>query len=341
MIGRYSNLKAIRFPENIRTIRDGLTTPPVHVQMVLSDLCNQSCSFCSYRDPGYMSSQLFHVEGNYNPNRQLPTEKAFEIIDDVAAMGGKAIQFTGGGEPTVHRDFGMIANHALHRGLKFGLITNGVLLGRFDVSKASWIRISVDAATPRTYARIRRVPEWHFQRALDAIRKHGCGAGFVVTSDNWKEVLDAVQLFKSLGASNVRIAPEFTAAGQRPIYYAQARELVRAALAEATDTFKVFSRFEDKTEEVARAPEHALCGYQYFTTYVGADQNLYRCCVYAYNPHGLLGSVKGRRFRDVWEEIWPSFRTFDARKCSGCHYQDINRSLAYALAPDAPDEEFV
>lgn len=337
---RYSNIKALRHPERIASIRAGIVTPPTHVQLVLSDLCNQSCHFCSYRDPGYQASKLFHVEGNYNPNRKIPFAKVVEMLDDFAEMGVKGIQLTGGGEPTVHPQFGEVLDEIRKRRIPYGLITNGVLLHRFDVSDAAWLRISIDAATAETYRKVRQVPKDHFERALAQVEKYKSGTGFVVTHENWMEVSDAVKLFKSLGATNVRIAPQFTGTNALP-FFERALPLIREAEAEATDDFAVFSRFEDKHDEVLGFPTEPLCGYQYFTTFIGADQNFYRCCVYAYNERGLLGSVKEMRFKDAWAKAFPGLRSFDARACDGCHYQDINKTLGFALAEKTVDEEFV
>ena len=338
----YSPNKALRHPQKLIEIRNNIPTGPTHVQLILSDLCNQNCSFCAYRDPNYVSSQLFHDNGNYNPNRQLPKLKAIEILDDCKEMGVKAVQFTGGGEPTVHTDFQEIVDYCTKIGISWGLITNGVKLHKFDVSKASWIRISLDASNSKTYSKIRQVLEIHFDKALDSIRKYKCGVGFIVTQDNWTEVYEAALLAKALGASNFKIGPRFT---DQPDYfdgfYERALELTRNAESLADETFQVFNRFPTKIKEILEPPIHKLCGYQYFTTYIGADQNLYRCCVYAYNPYGLVGTVNGRRFKDVWYENWHSIKDFDATKCVGCHYKDINESLQYPLSEYEKDDEFV
>ncbi len=90
----------------------------MHVNLVLSDLCNQACSFCAYRDPTYSSSELFHVGGDYNPNRKLSWEKVQEVLGDCCEMGVKAVTFTGGGEPTVHPRFQEIVDLAWKLGLR-------------------------------------------------------------------------------------------------------------------------------------------------------------------------------------------------------------------------------
>jgi MoaA/NifB/PqqE/SkfB family radical SAM enzyme len=337
---RYSLLKAMKFPDRLATIRGDAEAGPVHVQIILSDLCNQACHFCAYRDPTYTSSVLFHVEHNYNPNRMLAVEKVMEILDDCVEMGVRAVQFTGGGEPTIHPKFQFIVNTASRLGLKWALVTNGVM-HQHDLSEAAWIRVSLDAGCEETYMRIRRCPKGHFQRALKTIEKNRCGVGFVITPENWSEVYTAAALAKNSGASNIRIGAQFSTENEHLFdsFAPGAAELCRQAEDLTDRHFTVHNRFSEKLGDLVQAnPDYSQCGYQYFTTYIGADENLYRCCVYAYNPHGLIASIKGRRFRDVWREAaLPDFRRFDAQGCERCQFNTINKHILEVTTPDASE----
>jgi cyclic pyranopterin phosphate synthase len=383
----YSPLKAVRHLDVVQAVRDGDPWRPVHVQLILSDLCNQACGFCAYRDPSYSSSQLFyeikpgtaglrrdqgHPERNYNPNRMIAIEKALEILNDCAELGVSGIQFTGGGEPTVHPDFFRIVGRAQALGMATSLVTNGVLLGkRFaDGSRGdpawsrvirpmSWIRVSLDAGAPATYARIRNVPDWHFPSALAAIRQARAGrdldgrgpvigVGYVVTPDNWREVLVGARLAKESGADNIRISAQFSADDEALFagFHEEAAILCRAAERELSDdSFAVINRFSEKLEDLKqKAPDYDVCGYQFFTTYIGADLNVYRCCVLAYNERGIIGSLKDRSFQDLWmsQERVDEMGHFDARGCDRCQFNGINRNLDYMLRPqDPPHSEFV
>src|SRR6185436_8088075 len=114
----YSDLKALWHLPEMSALKEGRRFVPPHVQLILSDLCNQDCSFCAYRMSGGFSSEQFAgPAGEKNPNRKIPTDKAIEILNDCAALGVKAVQFTGGGEPTVHPEHMKLFNHALGLGL--------------------------------------------------------------------------------------------------------------------------------------------------------------------------------------------------------------------------------
>ena len=141
----YSDLKALWHSHLIGELRDGKRIVPPHVQLIISDLCNQDCHFCAYRMSGGFSTEQFaDSDGNKNPRRRIPTRKCLEILEDCAELGVKAIQFTGGGEPTVHPDHMLIFERAQSLGLKTSLVTNGYRLcsGWEDIfPKMDWIRV--------------------------------------------------------------------------------------------------------------------------------------------------------------------------------------------------------
>lgn len=376
----YSSIKAVRHLDIVESVREGKPARPAHVQMILSDLCNQFCTMCAYRSPDYTSSQLFyeikpqgaglrrdaeHLERNYNPNRMMPTEKALEIINDCAEMNVSGIQSTGGGEPTVNPDFQKIMSYAQERGLKTSLVTNGVNVGkRFHewsstLLKLSWIRFSIDAGTTETYMKTREVPDWHMASTLKGMRELRAardvlgthqpviGVGYVVTPDNWKEVLLGVRLAKENGADNVRISAQFSTQDEKLFesFHKECAIYCREAEALTDDHFTVYNRFGEKLADLRQhRPDYQHCGYQFFTTYIGADLNVYRCCVLAYNPRGVVGNLKEQRFRDLWldEKRAAKMDRFDARGCDRCQFNGINRNLDYILSSEDPlHSEFV
>lgn len=350
----YSHDKAAWWGRNLQMLREGSHPAPVHVQLILSDLCNQDCPWCAYRMSGYTSNQLFSgPNGERNPNRMIEYEKAKEIIYDCWRMGVQAIQFTGGGEPTVHPRFWELLEYAQGFGSATALVTNGVRLTRekaAPIGKLSWIRVSLDSANRQTYAKIRNAPEWHFDAATEGIRIASAsgavvGVGFVITKDNWHETLDAAKLAKSLGAGNIRIGGVFQTEGAS--YFSEfgkeAMALAKEAEGLADGKFTVYNRFTEKLADLEQGPpDYGYCGYQRFTTYIGGDLSVYRCCVTSYNRQGFLGSLKDRRFYDMWlsKETASKLDSFDARTCERCQFNTINRGIIKMLEKP-PHAEFV
>lgn len=331
---------------------------PVHIHLIVSDLCNQSCAFCAYRDETYSSNQLFGIgegpERNNNPNRMIPGPKVLEILSDAYAMGVKAIQFTGGGEPTLHPDFNSFLDYC-HGRLDIGIVSNGVRWSDETLAHgrlAAWVRISIDAGTAETYSGIRKVSTRHFDQAcmtVQGLAGHGAvvGVGFVVTKDNWREIVEGVRLAKNLGANNVRLSAVFQSEDERYFanFHQEAAALCKAAKDEHEDeSFTVFNNFGTRLDDLLqKAPDYSLCGFHHLTTYIGGDQNLYRCCVTAYNELGLLCSLKDQRFRDAWfsPAVQEKLNTFDARSCPRCMYNEQNRYIEYAREQNPAHCNFV
>lgn len=328
----------------LESIKSGFPARLPHVQIVLSDLCQQSCKFCAYRLEGYASNQRF------DERRMMPRSKAMEIIEDCAHLGVKAIQFTGGGEPTLHPDFRDCVALVRACGMEFSLVSNGVRIDRGlaqSIVHGAWVRISLDAGFGHTYTKIRRVHESHWLRACEAVEhlrkardeaKTDCviGVGFVVTPDNWQEVVEAAKLAKHLGADNFRISAQFSNEDEKLFagFHSEAAKLCVEAEGLSDAGFMIYNRFSDRVDDLTlKSPEDRLCGYQFFTTYIGADLQVYRCCGYAYNDRGHVGSLKEQRFKDFWlsQERFDNQKAFDARGCEKCQFRQINSALAYAL----------
>ncbi len=355
----YSQLKPAWHQEQLGTFRVGRIPPPVHIHMILSDLCNQDCSFCAYRMSTGLSSELFVGDsarakvGTNNPKRQMPPDKALEIIEDCAEMGVKAIQFTGGGEPTVHPQHLEIFHYAQSLGMDTALVTNGLKLDPTSpvIQALKWIRVSIDAGDAETYARVRRVPVgqfhmvWHNVEALANASYTGTlGIGFVVTPENYHGLREAAMRAEDAGADNIRVGAVFSKEGLA--YYDDHRgddlipriqeEIVLAKdkMAKIDSNFKVIDLFGRRLGELEEgSPDSSECHYQHFTIFIGGDLNIYRCCNTAYTLAGKVGSLKEQRFLDFVRGAAQAYYPFDARGCRYCQFIGQNKAIRSLLIP--------
>lgn len=336
----YSQLKPAWHPEALDVLRRGQMPRPIHVQLILSDLCNQDCHFCAYRMSAGLSNELFGTAETHNPNRKIPTAKALEIVEDCGAMGVKAIQFTGGGEPTVHPDHLRIFARAQALGMETALVTNGVKLAPSDpaVLAMTWIRVSVDAGDEETYAAVRRVPAIHWGKMWANVRELArqfqgtLGMGFVVTPQNYHTIAAAAHLAREAGVANLRVGAVFSAEG--PAYYGDLLPAIMDAVAAAKELsregFEVVDLFGRRLSDLeAGAPDDPDCHYQYLTIYIGGDLSVYRCCNTAYTLAGKVGSLVDQRLRDALLEYGP----FDARSCRFCQFIGQNKAIKALIDP--------
>lgn len=330
----YSQAKPVYWLDRLETLRSGIMPAPVHVQLVLSDLCNADCIFCAYRMSNGLSNELFPEGKRKNPNRMIVSDKAREIIDDCAALGVRGLQFTGGGEPTMHPDHLEMFTRAQRHGISTALVTNGVNLDPTHpaVRAMSWVRVSVDSGTAQTYASTRGVSEKHWHKAwenISALAESCSGTvsvGFVVTPQNFRELPAAAELAQASGVANIRVGAVFSTAGAG--YYGHHMAEIRAVIAHTKVRFGelIVDLFDRRIEDLdAGSPDEALCGYQHLSTYIGGDLGVYRCCNTSYTRAGKVADLHDMRFADLFGK---PVEPFDATSCRFCQFRGQNQVIA-------------
>ena len=121
---------------------------PISINLDLTSACNFTCPHC-------VDSKIINT-GEY-----LTIEDVKHSLDTLKSRGLLSVILLGGGEPTLHKDFGEIVNHIKTIGLQLGIVTNGSRLGRTAkvaglLEKHDWIRVSLDAASQETFVKLHR-----------------------------------------------------------------------------------------------------------------------------------------------------------------------------------------
>src|SRR5512135_3655573 len=111
---------------------------PISINLDLTSACNFSCPFC-------VDSKLI------NAGKSLTLTEAKRTIDVLHSHGLLSVILIGGGEPTLHGDFGEIVRYIKSKKLQVGIVTNGSRLEKIDavaeaLKEKDWVRISIDAA---------------------------------------------------------------------------------------------------------------------------------------------------------------------------------------------------
>jgi len=364
----YSPFKVVHHMERLNLLKQNRQPVPAQVQLVISDVCNHDCSFCAYRMSGYTSNENFGIldatsqQVENNPNRKIPYEKCIEILEDCKEMGVKAIQFTGGGEPTTHKDHPKIFQKVIDLGMDLALITNGAILKPSVIETlvhAKWVRISVDAGTPEMYSKIRKIKKEKFNSTLKNISKLVeakasstdtdllVGVGYVVDQNNFGEIYKFAKIASELGVDNIRIGAIFTSEGfeyHRGHHAAVVEQVQRIKDDFQSDTFTIFDAFNDRIDDlVHESPDYDNCGYMHFDTYIGGDLKVYSCCNNAYSKHGEMGSIEDQSFKEFWmsDEKVNAYNSLKATDCKRCMFNAKNKFINYLLETDPAHVNFV
>lgn len=352
----YTKMKIFHFKEKIDSLpkENPVILSPLYVRIKPTNVCNHSCSYCSYRQDNLQLGRDM-VTRDF-----IPKEKMLEIIDDLVEMGVKAVTFSGGGEPFCYPYLLDALKKLIKTKIKFACLTNGSLLqdelAEIFAHYATWLRISIDGWDDESYSRYRNVPKGEFTKVMNNImrfKKIGgkcyLGIYLVVDKTNAGHVYDAIKRTKEIGANSIKISPCIVSdsAEENNNYHAplvpQVKEQVAKAIADFSDDhFEIFDAYHLLDDKFKK--DYSWCPYLQILLVIGADQNVYSCQDKAYNlEEGLLGSIKNIRFRDFWFSGKDKFFKINpSRHCQHhCTANAKNKLILEYLQADPGHLEFV
>ena len=357
MSNSYSTQKIIHHPELLERLKNREQGYPIQIHFMPQNICNQNCSFCSYRLENYKNSEMF------DDSESIPLDKMLQIMDDAKEMGVKAFEVTGGGEPLLYKHREIMFDKMIEYEFDIALVTNGTALSEALAKQIgehlTWCRVSIDSGSAETYSLVRDVDKKQFYKALRAIAllreyctKEGAsvGAGFVVNNENYEEIYDAVKLVKEAGAMNIRIASAYTGTGvdfYNEGVIGKASELARLAKEELEEEdFTVYNLFNERIGNLhSLVQDYSFCGTKELLCVIGGDQNVYTCCSLAFNKNGLIGSIKDQSFKELYDSVAKE-RFYDRhdprRQCRiPCLYEKRNHFINYALEENPSHINFI
>ena len=189
--------KIFYHPERLNCWLKSEMLVPITMELHLTNKCNMRCGYCFFDD--------------MHNNDILSTENAKKIIDDFVQIGVKGLIFSGGGEPTLHKDFEGIIKYASDLGLDIGLITNGIIYP--DVlDYLTWIRFSLDSCDPETFKRIKKVDKFtrvteNIVKCIEKKKDVTIGVQMVVTEENYDQIFDMFDYANKIRADYFQFRP--------------------------------------------------------------------------------------------------------------------------------------
>ncbi len=315
---------------------------PIYLEVSPAGACNHRCTFCAVDYIGY--KQLF-----------LDTALFKDRLTEMGRLGVKSIMFAGEGEPLLHKNLPEIIRHAKASGIDISITTNAVPMTEHWVREAmpavTWIKVSLNAGTAATYARVHQTRDADFDRVItnleNAVRlrnenQWNCalGAQMVLLPENESEAVTLAQTMKAIGMDYLVIKPysqhkKSVTRTYEGIDYRDSLGLKKDLERLNGDGFSVV--FRDKTMQKLRESDHYYTRCQatpHFWAYIMADGSVYSCSAYLLDDRFCLGNIHETSFQDIWEG--------DKRKCNqdfvdqelnieecrkNCRMDEVNRYL--------------
>lgn len=186
-----------KFPD-ISDMRDILNQAYIR----LTNACNLKCIHCA-------------VDAGYKLKDELNKEEIFDLIDQLYNMMVPGVTFTGG-EPTVVNYLPELIKYTSNKPIKVHLMTNGFKINEpyaklLVRNGLVHVNISLDGANEISHDYFRGV-KGSFKKAIEAIKIFKELGIYVETTTvihdrNYNEVIDIINLGKSLKVDNMKFLP--------------------------------------------------------------------------------------------------------------------------------------
>lgn len=264
-------------------------TFPLFMEISLTDICNLNCSWCITKN---------------RKNFTIKTEPLLKFLKEFKDCGGKAVTFSGGGEPTLHKDFVKIVEYSKSIGLELGLMTNGVFdssLCELIDNSFKWIRISLDTVNKTKYL------QWKGKDRVDLILENL--KRFKITkvgvNCNVSEDLDVSDV-EALIKDTINFADYIQFRPVLPRFFKKEQINVNKEVWEYLEQYKdndIINLSNDKIKELANSETFPFntCEGHFFMPILNSDGDIKVCMYHPCNPNLSFGNIYDNSFTEIWK----------------------------------------
>lgn len=342
---------------------------PIHIEIGVTSRCNHKCVFCALDFIDYkgvdIDTQIMVNALKDMGNPEFPYKITVEYGEEKGQLYDrvKSVMFGGEGEPTLHKDLGLLVQTAKKAGLDVALTTNGsVFCQRLQeecLPYLSWIKFSMDAGTPKTYEQIHGVSEKNFPTLLNNIKsssefkkKHNLevaiGTQFLMIPQNTnkEEITSAITILEEVNPDYISIKPYSDHPQNKKdliVTSPKYKELEEAvnSLKEKSG-FNIFFRGET-LERIQESNPYPNCEGLPFISLVDAQGNVLPCNIFYGKKDFQYGNLYNNSFSEIWQstqrqEVLRKIQKKGMKECRpGCRCDAGNVYLQRLKKPLAHD----
>lgn len=324
---------------------------PIYIELSPVGACNHRCTFCAVDYVGYQPIRL---------KQDVIKERFLEF----SKLGVKSVNFAGEGEPMLHKQISEMIYSAKCSGLDVSMTTNASILPKDFLNKGlpslSWLKVSLNAGSRETYAKIHRTASSDFDKANEHLRLMvdrrnskglDCTLGVqtLLLPDNADEMEDlALRCRDDLGVDYLVVKPYSQHLSSNNLIYSDIDYSKWLGLGEKlqkydTADFNVIFRSHTMKKYMATEHSYEKCYSTPFVwAHVMADGTVSGCSAYLLNEVFEFGNIYEQTFEEIWtgdkrrqnfEFVSNDLDISDCRK--NCRMDECNRYL-FELIDEQP-----
>lgn len=263
---------------------DGKYVDPINVEISPSGRCQQNCSWCFFKN-----------EKNLN---MIDSDLLHETLLGFQDMEVKAVTWSGGGEPTLHKDFNQFAQTLYSLHIKQGLFTNGWTVN-YDPRLFNWIRVSYTN------------DGWGDLYKLRECKSLGMCINY--TGDD-SLIESSLKTAQQVGADYLQVRPAFKPKGEFVDYE---MPKIKHELLKLTDY---------KFEDANKGKDYSMCEGYHLVPYIDERGRVLVCPYRWEDDNYILGDLRHTSFREIMQNA-PRFKSVTSSCQVCCKLHESNKLI--------------
>lgn len=309
---------------------------PRFISCWISEVCNLDCTYCFFSNTNHDKSHTY-----------IDTQKFLGWISNVKKEGAESLEFSGGGEPTLHPEFRTIFIGAYILGYKIGIITHACNDMPIDemVDHFKYVRCGLDAATAETHDAIKRNnrKNYWFHKAIENIKEmvrlrdlketkdFTVGIKIVLNSINFHELEKMIDMAYGLNVDYIQFKRE----------HSSDHDLTKEQCEYAERFFENHKNIGVVKGTTKHARATTKCFMSPIHTVVTATGKILQCCFFEDRPIGTIFQP----FNEVWggEQHRKVIEMTTVQECDklDCRWNYYNRKMKDIIEDPLEQSSFI